>query len=110
MESEEMIYAVNYDLKKPGQDYAPLYEAIKSCGDWWHYLGSTWLVDTALSADGIWDRLKAHVDANDNADHRRDQGVQWLAPAGRLRLDQRKAQPGRMMEIGPPYLCGPRSF
>jgi hypothetical protein len=38
----------------------------KSCGDWWHYLGSTWLVDTALSADGIWDRLKAHVDGNDN--------------------------------------------
>ena len=61
-----MIYAVNYDLKKPGQDYAPLYEAIKGCGDWWHYLGSTWLVDTTLSADGIWKKLQPHVDANDN--------------------------------------------
>jgi hypothetical protein len=61
-----MIYAVNYDLKAPGRDYAGLYEAIKSCGVWWHYLGSTWLVDTSLSADGIWERLAPHVDTNDS--------------------------------------------
>ena len=60
-----MIYAVNYDLKKPGQNYEKLYEAIKSCGGWWHYLGSTWLVDTTLSAQGVWDRLTPHVDKND---------------------------------------------
>jgi hypothetical protein len=41
-----MIFSINYDLKKPDRDYAGLYEAIKSCGEWWHYLGSTWLVDT----------------------------------------------------------------
>jgi hypothetical protein len=61
-----MIYSVNYDLKKPGQNYAPLYEAIKGCGAWWHFLGSTWLLDTALDATGIWRRLQPHVDANDN--------------------------------------------
>ena len=61
-----MIYAVNYDLKKPGQNYNPLYEAIKSCGAWWHHLGSTWLVDTTLSADGIWNTLAPHVDKNDS--------------------------------------------
>lgn len=60
-----VIYAINYDLKKPGQDYEKLYDAIKSCGDWWHYLGSTWLVDTALDAKGIWARLAPHVDKND---------------------------------------------
>ena len=60
-----MIYAVNYDLKKPGQDYTKLHEAIKACGAWWHYLGSTWLVDTSLNAQGIWDAISAHVDAND---------------------------------------------
>lgn len=37
----QMIYAINYDLKRPGQNYEKLYEAIKSCGTWWHYLGST---------------------------------------------------------------------
>lgn len=60
-----MIYAINYDLKKPGQNYEALYEAVKSCGDWWHYLGSTWLIDTTLPAKGIWDRLVPHVDQND---------------------------------------------
>lgn len=60
-----MIYAVNYDLKVPGRDYAGLYEAIKGCGAWWHYLGSTWLLDAGLSADAIWHRLAPHVDDND---------------------------------------------
>lgn len=60
-----MIYAINYDLKRPGQNYEQLYEAIKSCGAWWHYLGSTWLVDTTLDAKGVWDRLAPHVDKND---------------------------------------------
>lgn len=33
-----MIYATNYDLKIPGQDYKGLYEAIKGCGTW----GTIW--------------------------------------------------------------------
>src|SRR5690606_16815818 len=60
----QMIYAINYDLKRPGQNYDKLYDAIKSCGEWWHYLGSTWLVDTPLSATAIWERLAPHVDKN----------------------------------------------
>lgn len=60
-----MIYAINYDLCKPGNDYDGLYESIKSCGAWWHYLGSTWLVDTHLRAEEIFSRLQSHLDAND---------------------------------------------
>jgi hypothetical protein len=60
-----MIYAINYDLKKPGRDYSDLYAAIKDCGQWWHYLGSTWLVDTNLNALGIWNKIKKAVDGND---------------------------------------------
>ncbi|NTF88905.1 hypothetical protein G6L46_17375 [Agrobacterium rhizogenes] len=60
-----MICSVNYDLKRPGQDYEALYQAIKSCGDWWHYLDSTWLVDTTLTAQGVWNNLEPHVDKND---------------------------------------------
>lgn len=61
-----MIYSINYDLKRPGQNYDALHEAIKGCGAWWHYLGSTWLIDTSLNAKGVWDRLSPHVDNNDN--------------------------------------------
>lgn len=60
-----MIYAINYDLKRPGQNYEALYSAIKSCGAAWHYLGSTWLVDTSLTAQGVWNKLEPHVDKND---------------------------------------------
>lgn len=61
-----MIYSIHYDLKKPGQDYAPLHDAITSCGVWWHYLDSTWLVDTNLTAESIWKKLEHHVDENDS--------------------------------------------
>lgn len=60
-----MIYAINYDLKRPGQNYEKLHEAIKSCGAWWHHLGSTWLVDTPMKAHAIWETLKPHLDTND---------------------------------------------
>jgi hypothetical protein len=61
-----LIYAINYDLNKPGQNYEKLYEAIKACGAWWHYLGSTWLIDTTLDSKGIWNKLSPHVDKNDS--------------------------------------------
>lgn len=60
-----MVYLVTYDLNKPGQDYTELYEAIKSLGAWWHYLDSTWLVDTTYSADQIAAKLKPHMDDSD---------------------------------------------
>ena len=60
-----MIYAINYDLKRPGQNYEELYKAIKSLGPWWHYLESTWLADSSLSAEAVWQRIAPHVDKND---------------------------------------------
>lgn len=60
-----MIYAISYDLNTPGQNYDGLHSAIKNCGPWWHYLKSTWLVDTNLRADQVWNRLSSHCDKND---------------------------------------------
>ena len=66
IELDKMIHLITYDLNKPGQDYSDLYEKIKSLGAWWHYLDSTWLVDTNQSASQIWENLKSCVDDNDN--------------------------------------------
>ena len=60
-----MIYAINYDLRRPGQNYDELIKAIKTLGAWWHHLGSTWLVDTSHTATEIWKRLQPHTDSND---------------------------------------------
>jgi hypothetical protein len=57
---------IGYDLKKPGQDYSALYEAIKKLGAWWHHLDSIWLVvGDSLTASGVRDGLQAHIDSND---------------------------------------------
>lgn len=60
-----MLYLVTYDLNKSGQDYKALHEAIKSLGNWWHYLDSTWLVKSRLTVQQVTDHLTPRIDDND---------------------------------------------
>ena len=62
-----MVYLISYDLNKSGQNYDKLYDAIKKCSaSWWHYLDSTWLIDTSHSALEIRETIRKCVDANDS--------------------------------------------
>ena len=56
---------ISYDLRQPGRNYEPLYEAIQALGSWWHCLESVWIVDTSLSATGVRNTLGDHIDSND---------------------------------------------
>ena len=61
-------YLITYDLKKSGQNYNALYDAIKSASyndTWMHYLDSTWIIKSSLSAEQVYDKIKAVVDDND---------------------------------------------
>ena len=58
-------YLITYDLNKPGQDYAGLYDAIKALGEYKHPLDSTWFVKSSKTAASIRDLLKAKIDHND---------------------------------------------
>ena len=60
-----MIYIVSYDLKTPGRDYESLYEAIKGYSGWWHYLESTWIIKSDMSATDIANALHKKMDSND---------------------------------------------
>lgn len=60
-----MIKLVTYDLRQPGQDYTTVHDAIKSCGEWWHYLESVWLVNTYMTPGQIAEKVRQHIDAND---------------------------------------------
>lgn len=55
------VYLITYDLKKAsGHDYTKLHDEIKSFGtNRWHYLESTWLVETSLTADAMSERIRA---------------------------------------------------
>jgi hypothetical protein len=56
---------VGYDLRRPGQDYSSLIDALKQYPTWWHHLDSTWVIKTNDSAVAIRDNLARHIDQND---------------------------------------------
>jgi hypothetical protein len=58
-------YLIGYDLRRPGQDYKDLIEAIKNLGAWWHCLDSTWIIKSNLTAEQIRDNLTPYIDDND---------------------------------------------
>lgn len=60
------MYSISYDLKKSGQDYSGLHEAIKNLGTTWaRPCESYWLVRTSKNAEQVYDVLKAYIDQND---------------------------------------------
>lgn len=59
------VYLISYDLRKPEQNYTPLYNAIKAYGDWQHPMESLWTVCTDDDADAISNNLRRHLDDND---------------------------------------------
>lgn len=68
---------INYDLRKPGRDYQPVYNYIKSFSDWARPLASLWLVRTNKSASTVRDELKKLVDTNDEVAIFNVTGVAW---------------------------------
>ena len=61
-----MIYLITYDLRQPDRDYQGLYQQIKDSPGWWHYLESSWLISTGETSEDIFNRIKPHIDDNDN--------------------------------------------
>lgn len=59
-------YLISYDLRKKGQNYTALHNAIKQLGSWWHYLESAWIVKSHGTAVNIRDALAKHIDTNDS--------------------------------------------
>lgn len=60
-----MLYMISYDLKTPGKDYSALYDAIKRLGAWWHYLDSTWIIQSRHQVADVSALIRQSIDAND---------------------------------------------
>ncbi len=58
------ILIITYDLKSV-KDYTPFYDALKDQGPWWHYMASTWLIDTTKNPQQVWEALHPHMDQRD---------------------------------------------
>ncbi len=61
-----MLVLISYDLKNNEKDYNSLFDAIKKCGGkWWHYMESVWLVNTNLSPDECFEKLREFLGSED---------------------------------------------
>lgn len=58
------VMMVGYDLRKPGRNYQPLYDALNRYTNC-HALESMWFIDTRKSAADVRTELCKHVDPND---------------------------------------------
>lgn len=61
-----MVYAITYDLNKPGQDYPRLYSTIKSLGDWIWPMQNLWFIDSDSGAQDIANSILAVIDQSDS--------------------------------------------
>lgn len=86
------IYAINYDLTKPGQNYPQLSDAIKKYGTHWHCMGSFWTISTSETATQVHANLRRHIDASDKlmvSQMGRDAAWSGLPDAGTPWLQER---------------------
>jgi hypothetical protein len=57
---------IAYDIHPTnGEVYDNLIERIRSLGDWWHHLESTWIVRCARSPSEVRDQLKSYIGIED---------------------------------------------
>ena len=61
-----MILLVTYNLTEPSGSYGDLFDVLKSQKSWWHYLPSTWLVDSDSNAETLYNQLKPHLRTGDH--------------------------------------------
>ena len=60
-----MILLITYNLKSPGKDYSQFYELIKSASSWFHYIDSTFIIQTNKSAKEWGDDLHEKMEYGD---------------------------------------------
>jgi len=60
------VILVTYDLKTPGKVYTSFYDTLKMQGNWWHYLTSTWLIETMKMPEQVYAALAPHLSTNDS--------------------------------------------
>lgn len=57
---------IGYDLNKAGQNYENLIDEIKTIANgYWHHLDSTWIIKTYETHITACNKLKQHIDGND---------------------------------------------
>jgi hypothetical protein len=76
-----MVLIITYALNNQAKDYAPFFEAIKAnATEWWHFMDSTWIVNTTHGAHQFAQLLYPCIETSDRLLVARLQGEHqgWL--------------------------------
>jgi hypothetical protein len=60
------VYVVSYELGK-NKSHIGLFEQLKASSRWWHYIDSTWLIATEENAEQLYNRLRPHLDKEEDS-------------------------------------------
>ena len=60
-----MLLQISYDLRDREKNYDEFFEEIKRQGRWWHYLQTTWILETRRSPRQIVDALEKFLSPHD---------------------------------------------
>lgn len=61
-----MLYLISYDLRSPNQDYAPLYDALRSMGPALNCLKSVWLLQSLRAIQDVRMVIMQHINNTDS--------------------------------------------
>lgn len=59
-------FLITYDLKTQNWNYTGFHNALQNVGPWWHYLQTSWIVKTHLTAQQVYERLAPFLSKSDN--------------------------------------------
>jgi hypothetical protein len=66
MYPDSTVLLVTYNLKGPSVRYGELYDYLKNQGSWWHYMPSTWLIDTNKTPNELFEGIRPLIQEDDH--------------------------------------------
>jgi hypothetical protein len=60
------VLLITYDLKTPGKVYNDFFQAIQTQGEWWHFLGPTWLIWTTKTSQQVYNAIVPNLTTKDS--------------------------------------------
>lgn len=60
-----MIFVVSYEFRKRRPEHKRFFEALQVSQGWWHFIESTWLIETNETAEELSERLSPFLHRDD---------------------------------------------
>lgn len=55
-----MVLLITYEISDKSRNLTELHKVIKSTGNWWHHIDTSWIIQTTEDANKWYNKLKPH--------------------------------------------------